>query len=543
MENTRKVKGSLRLVLAALLAACAIALCSALSQSAWAAGEADTDTATATTGTTITKDTTQEELNTWAGEGAIDIMSANNVTTVKLLKNFNFPNGNQPIIFGDVLNDPNAVMVLDLNGRTISSTTIVVQSGCNLTIRDSGSGGKIFMDTSAKSNTAVSAVVNQSKLTIESGTFEAKIHGDFPSTGVIGSAVAGVKTVINGGMFTSNCSAISFSSGTTTVNGGVFDAGTYGVVSRGTAVVEFPVGSQAEVTSVSVPIVVGKQYKSDTTAGQAHIAGGYFEGTGTSALVGRLGVATAEDLVEITGGTFTNSPMGYVEAGVPVVKKAASYVVGAGATALVEGAKLGDALTLYQYGSDITVAEGVQITNSTGGVITVNGKAVENEGQVTATHNAAKTEAKEATCTEAGSAAYWHCSICGLYYSDEACTQQIRLEDTVVPATGHKTEDGKWGYDVSTHWALCDVCGVKAGEAEPHRFVEGACSVCAAADPTYVPASVEGEGDVAAAKKPAAMALAQTGDAVPAAALAAFAVALAAAAVCGVAAFRRRSAR
>ncbi|WP_172135194.1 hypothetical protein [Adlercreutzia sp. ZJ473] len=500
MENTRKAKGFLALGLAALLVACALALCAALPQSAWAAGE----TATATTGRTITKDTTQEELNTWAGEGAIEITKADDVTTVKLLKNFNFPNGKQPITFGDVLAAPDDVMVLDLNGRTISSTTIAVQSGCNLTIRDSAGRGKIFMDTSSNDKAAFGAVINQRKLTIESGTFEAQIHESNSTTGVIGSAVAGVETVINGGTFESNCSAISVTSGTTTVNGGVFNAGTYGVVSRHMAVVEFPASSQAAVTSKKVPIVAGKRYTSDTTAGQVHVAGGYFEGTNTAALVGKLGDVTATELVKITGGTFADSPVGYVEASIPVVQKAALYKVGAGATAFVEGAVAGDALTFYQHAADITVAEGVQITNSTGAAITVNGKAVENGGQVTATHRAVKTDEKKATCTEAGNIAYWHCSICGKYYSDEACTQEVTLEGTVVPAAGHKTEGGKWGSDWASHWALCDVCDVKVGEAEPHKFVEGACSVCAAVDPTYVPVSVEGEGDVDATEETAA---------------------------------------
>ncbi|WP_165173613.1 hypothetical protein [Adlercreutzia sp. ZJ242] len=195
--------------------------------------------------------------------------------------------------------------------------------------------------------------------------------------------------------------------------------------------------------------------------------------------------------------------MNNVKAGVPVVQKAKSYLVGAGATALVEGAVAGDALTLYQYAADVTVAEGVQITNSTGAAITVNGKAVENGGQITATHRTVKTDEKKATCTEAGNIAYWYCSICDKYYSDEACTQEVTQEGTVVPAAGHKTEGGKWGSDWASHWALCDVCDVKVGESEDHKFVEGTCSVCDAADPTYVTASVEGEDNVETAEEAA----------------------------------------
>ncbi|WP_206214536.1 hypothetical protein, partial [Adlercreutzia sp. ZJ242] len=73
MENARKAKGFLALGLAALLVACALALCAALPQSAWAAGE----TATAKNGRMITKNTTPAELDEWAGEGAIEITTVN----------------------------------------------------------------------------------------------------------------------------------------------------------------------------------------------------------------------------------------------------------------------------------------------------------------------------------------------------------------------------------------------------------------------------------------------------------------------------------
>ena len=46
-------------------------------------------------------------------------------------------------------------------------------------------------------------------------------------------------------------------------------------------------------------------------------------------------------------------------------------------------------------------------------------------------------EAKEATCTEKGNQAYYHCTSCGKYYSDEKGLNNIKLEDTVIPAKGH----------------------------------------------------------------------------------------------------------
>ena len=51
-------------------------------------------------------------------------------------------------------------------------------------------------------------------------------------------------------------------------------------------------------------------------------------------------------------------------------------------------------------------------------------------------HAAEKTEAKAATCTEAGNIAYWYCEDCGKYFSDEALTKEISKEDTIIPATG-----------------------------------------------------------------------------------------------------------
>ena len=49
-------------------------------------------------------------------------------------------------------------------------------------------------------------------------------------------------------------------------------------------------------------------------------------------------------------------------------------------------------------------------------------------------HTMTKTDAKDATCTEDGNTAYWHCSVCNKYFSDENGTTEIALDDTVVKA-------------------------------------------------------------------------------------------------------------
>lgn len=70
-------------------------------------------------------------------------------------------------------------------------------------------------------------------------------------------------------------------------------------------------------------------------------------------------------------------------------------------------------------------------------------------------HNAVKTEETPATCTEKGNIAYWYCADCGKYFADAACTQEITLEDTVLSETGHQFENG-----------ICMVCGMKDPNAQ-----------------------------------------------------------------------------
>ena len=76
---------------------------------------------------------------------------------------------------------------------------------------------------------------------------------------------------------------------------------------------------------------------------------------------------------------------------------------------------------------------------------------------VTVKHgNMVHTAKQDATCTEAGHTAYWYCSGCQKYFSDENGTTEITQESTVIPAAGH-TFRGGW------------------------------CAVCGARDPNYVP--------------------------------------------------------
>ena len=52
-------------------------------------------------------------------------------------------------------------------------------------------------------------------------------------------------------------------------------------------------------------------------------------------------------------------------------------------------------------------------------------------------HSMQPTAAKAATCTEEGNIAYWYCSECEKYFSNEAGTVEVKLADTVLEASGH----------------------------------------------------------------------------------------------------------
>ena len=51
--------------------------------------------------------------------------------------------------------------------------------------------------------------------------------------------------------------------------------------------------------------------------------------------------------------------------------------------------------------------------------------------------NLVKTDAKAATCTEAGNTAYYTCTKCNTLFSDEAAQEPVTLAGTVIAASGH----------------------------------------------------------------------------------------------------------
>lgn len=157
--------------------------------------------------------------------------------------------------------------------------------------------------------------------------------------------------------------------------------------------------------------------------------------------------------------------------------------------------------------------------------------------------NLVKTEAKAATCTEAGNIAYWYCDACGKYFSDKNGTTPITLEGTVIPATGHDwgeptyqwSDDGKTCtatrvcQNDETHvetaeatvtgtvtreaacaepgettytavftadWASAQTKTLKDIPALGHDYKDGKCTVCGAMDPDFKAAITAGANGI-----------------------------------------------
>lgn len=116
-----------------------------------------------------------------------------------------------------------------------------------------------------------------------------------------------------------------------------------------------------------------------------------------------------------------------------------------------------------------------EFSKHTGGTATCTAKAVcetcdQPYGELGA-HKLTKTDAKAATCTEAGNEAYWTCSGCGKYFSDENGTNEIEKDSWVLKTLGHdmtKTDakEATCTEDGNNEYYTCSRCsGVFKDEA------------------------------------------------------------------------------
>ncbi len=80
-------------------------------------------------------------------------------------------------------------------------------------------------------------------------------------------------------------------------------------------------------------------------------------------------------------------------------------------------------------------------------------------------HTMEAIAAKKATCKEEGNSAYWHCTFCDNYYTDEDGIEKIELKDTVLPKTEEHDVVIDKGYAATseteglTDGSHCKLCG------------------------------------------------------------------------------------
>lgn len=109
-----------------------------------------------------------------------------------------------------------------------------------------------------------------------------------------------------------------------------------------------------------------------------------------------------------------------------------------------------------------------EFSKHTGGTATCTAKAVcetcdQPYGELGA-HKLTKTDAKAATCTEAGYNEYWTCKTCGKYFSDENGTNEIEKDSWVLKTLGHdmtKTDakEATCTEDGNNEYYTCSRCG------------------------------------------------------------------------------------
>lgn len=92
--------------------------------------------------------------------------------------------------------------------------------------------------------------------------------------------------------------------------------------------------------------------------------------------------------------------------------------------------------------------------------------------------NVTEVEENAPSCTEDGNIAYWHCAACGKYFSDSALTTQITEADTKLSARGHSDLAYADNGD-GTHDGVCPKCSTAVVDDAPHAYADGVC-ICGA---------------------------------------------------------------
>ena len=333
--------------------------------------------------------TTQQDIDDKWGAGTVEytssVVDGKTVYTVKLLKNVVLKAGcdfriNEYNVGGTSLPS----VILDLNGCTITSQSIGLISGGNLTIRDTSeaqTGGITYSTTSDRSSlTTISH--SGGTLVIEGGTFTCQAGYAFTGYVATVSTQLGGVTYIKGGTFVGNSSAVlSSNDGKTVVEGGTFTA-PYGMYvkpgsSGESGVIEIPADSTAVVNASSFAMVVQRVKGVD---GTITAAGGTIN---APKVVGGAGDPDTKSAVSISGGTYSQDPSGWVTENTPVAQltlsgKTGAFLVGEKTVAdAAAGAAEGDTIEVLVGNLQLSgLPDGVTVKNSGSGTVSANGENV-----------------------------------------------------------------------------------------------------------------------------------------------------------------------
>ena len=94
-------------------------------------------------------------------------------------------------------------------------------------------------------------------------------------------------------------------------------------------------------------------------------------------------------------------------------------------------------------------------------------------------HDLDYVAAESSTCTVNGHESYWQCSRCGNMFDDEEGERQLTEEEVLRELAAHTFDADAWQHDGLTHWNECSVChGHLNAAAHDESGENGACAVC-----------------------------------------------------------------
>ena len=309
--------------------------------------------------------------------------------------------------------------------------------------------------------------------------------GTFTCSGNLGAAVMNwsIATITNG-QFTGTDNVAS-----------VVTNGAYGPHSPGKFTIS---GGSFTLDASATSGAVISSGKGSSSGGTLDISGGTFTGDLEPLVMDAFFTTT------VTNGTFSDAKIAKYTADTSVAATLAStgmtYVGTPTAVneTLNDKATAGDTVTVVAGSADLTGLDSVEIANTGSGTVTINGQTV--DSTPTVSHTDVKIfPAKAPTCTENGTVAYWYCADCDSYFLDEALTQGAGPEDLIVPALGHKltavpakaaTEDAAGN---TAYWH-CSVCGKYFSDAEGKAEITLASTVLPATGKTPAQPADPGKG-------------------------------------------------